>query len=109
VKIAFLNQDIESICRQPKLATKRVGDLSAKKLQRRLGELFAASFVTDLVAGRPHPLKGGRLGQFAVDLHGGSRLVFKPTKQPPPVKEDSSIDWGKVEDITVIEVGDYHE
>jgi proteic killer suppression protein len=33
--------------------------------------MAAASRVTDLMTGNPHPLKGDRLGQFALDLSGG--------------------------------------
>lgn len=109
MKISFLDADIEGLCKQSKLATRRLGAESAKKLQRRLNELFAASVVAELVAGRPHPLERDRAGQFSVDLHGGCRLIFKPTKQPPLSKADGSIDWAQVDDITIIEAGDYHD
>jgi len=109
MRISFLDADIEALCKQSKLATRKLGVESAKKLQRRLSELFAATMVTELVAGRPHPLERDRSGQFALDLHGGCRLIFKPTKQPPPIKADGSIDWAQVDDITILEVGDYHD
>ena len=107
--ISFLGADIEALCKQSKLATRKLGAESAKKLQRRMSELFAASVVAELPAGRPHPLLRDRLGQYAVDLHGKYRLIFKPTRQPPPVKPDGSIDWAKVDEITIIEAGDYHD
>jgi len=109
MRISFLDAEIEGLCKQSKLATRRLGAESAKKLQRRLSELFAASVVAELVAGRPHPLWRSRAGQYAVDLHGGCRLIFKPTKQPPPIKADGSIDWAQVDDVTIIEAGDYHD
>jgi proteic killer suppression protein len=109
MKISFLDAEIEGLCKQSRLATRKLGAESAKKLQRRLSELFAAHVVTELVAGRPHPLERDRAGQFSVDLHGGCRLVFRPTRQPPPAKTDGSIDWAQVDDITVIEAGDYHD
>lgn len=109
MKISFLNPEIEGLCKQTKLATRKLGADSAKKLQRRLSELFAASVVAELVAGRPHPLGRDRAGQFSVDLHGGYRLIFKPTLQPPPAKLDGSIDWNQVDEITIIEAGDYHD
>jgi proteic killer suppression protein len=109
MKISYLDADIEGLCKQSKLATRKLGAESAKKLQRRLSELFAASVVADLVVGRPHPLERDRTGQFSVDLHGGCRLVFKPTRQPPPAKPDGSIDWAQVDEITIIETGDYHD
>lgn len=109
MKISFLDADIEGLCKQSKLATRKLGAESAKKLQRRLSELFAANTVAELVAGRPHPLLRDRLGQYAVDLHGGCRLIFKPTRQPPPAKLDGSIGWAQVDEITLIEAGDYHD
>ena len=109
MKISFLDADIEALCRQSKLATRKLGAESAKKLQRRLNELFAASVVAELVAGRPHPLERDRAGQFSVDLHGGCRLIFKPAKQPPPIKANGSINWAQVDDITILEAGDYHD
>jgi proteic killer suppression protein len=65
--------------------------------------------LCELAIGHPHPLEYDRLGQFAVDLHKGKRLVFKPTKIPPPAKADGSIDWSKVSEITIIEAEDYHD
>lgn len=109
MKISFLDADIEALCKQSKLATRELGVESAKKLQRRLSELFAATVVAELVAGRPHPLKRDRAGQFALDLHGGCRLIFKPAKQPAPIKADGSIDWAQVDDITILEAGNYHD
>ena len=108
MKISFLDADIEGLCKQSKLAIRKLGAESAKKLQRRLNELFAASVVAELVAGRPHPLERDRAGQFSVDLHGGCRLIFKPTTQPP-IKADGSIDWAQVDDVTILEAGDYHD
>jgi len=109
MKVSYADENIEALCKHVKLATKKLGAESARKLQRRINELFAASVVLELAAGRPHPLKQERLGQYAVDLNGGCRLVFKPTQQPPPAKADGSIDWGQVRDITIIWTGDYHD
>jgi len=109
MKISFHDTEIEALCKQSRLSVRKLGVESAKKLQRRLTELFAANVVSDLVAGRPHPLERDRAGQFSVDLHGGCRLVFKPMRQPPPAKPDGSIDWAQVDEITIIEAMDYHD
>lgn len=109
MNIVFIHADVEAICRQSRLASKKLGPLSAQKLQRRLAELFNAETVSELVAGRPHPLTNDRRGQFAVDLHGGARLIFRPTLQPPPAKPDGSVDWSQITDITIVELGDYHD
>jgi len=78
MKISFVDENMEALCRQTKLSVKKLGPVSSKKLHTRLGELFNATCVTELVAGSPHPLKGDRYGQFAVSLHGRDRLVFGP-------------------------------
>ena len=109
MNITFINADVEALCRKSRRATRELGAASALKLQRRLTELFNAENVTELVAGRPHPLMLDKRGAFAVDLHGGDRLVFKPTKQPPPAKADGSIDWTQVTEVTIVELGDYHD
>lgn len=109
VKVSYENEDAEALCKQSKTAIRKLGLDSAKKLQRRLSELHAASVVNELAIGRPHPLGYGRTGQFAVDLHKGTRLIFKPTRQPPPFKADGSIDWSQVAEITIIGAEDYHD
>lgn len=108
MKVSYVNEDVETLCKQAKVAVRTLGAESAKKLQRRLSELFAATVVSELVAGRPHPLEYDRAGQFAVDLHKGQRLIFKPTHEPPPFKADGSIDWSQVTEITIIGAEDYH-
>ena len=74
--------------------------------------------MRELVAGRPHPLKGDseallrsadRAGQFAVDLEGAKRLVFEPANDPIPCNEDGSIDWSKVTHVCIVFIGDYHD
>ena len=108
MKVVFADSNLEAIGKQAKLATRKLGQLSAKKIQLRMAELFNADHVGELVSGRPHPLQGNRLGDFAVDLHGGDRLVFRASSQPPPYKPDGSIDWNEVAAITIVEIGNYH-
>jgi len=88
---------------------RQLGDASARKLRTRLADLEGAANVTELVAGKPHPLKGDRAGQLALELHGGHRLVFEPSRQPPPERAAGGIDWQSVDDVTIVHVGDYHD
>jgi toxin HigB-1 len=108
-KVSFASAKLEKLCRQKQNATQAFGPQVAAKLQSRLAELFAAATVVELVAGRPHPLQGTRAGSFALDLHGGYRLIFKPTVQPPVKKPDGSIDWAQVSKVTITEVVNYHD
>ncbi|WP_292794043.1 killer suppression protein HigA [Nostoc sp. NMS7] len=86
-----------------------MGTNCAKKFRTQLAIVGAASCVTELVIGHPHPLKGDRVGEFAVNLKGGKRLVFKPDNDPIPLSQDGSIDWSKVTAVCIVLIGDYHD
>lgn len=109
MEIRFKDKDLHELCEKKAVATKKLGDIGARKLQSRLADLRAASRVTELVAGRPHPLKGERLGQFALDLLGGARLVFEPANDPVPRRDDASIEWSAVTIVCIEFIGDYHD
>ncbi|MFY7940719.1 MAG: killer suppression protein HigA, partial [Burkholderiaceae bacterium] len=68
MEIKFKDKKLRELCEKKAAAVKKLGDVSARKLQTRLADMAAASRVTDLVTGNPHPLKGDRQGQFALDL-----------------------------------------
>lgn len=104
MRISFADKDLEALCSTQKLQQKKLGSPCATKLRTRLADLQAAARVSDLVAGRPHPLKGDRAGQFAVDLAGGSRLVFEPDPRIDP-----PVDWSTVTAVCIVFIGDYHD
>lgn len=107
--IDFADAKLRALCEQHTRMVSAFGLPCAKKLQGRLADLEAAAFVTELIAGRPHPLKGNRLGQFAVDLYGAVRLVFEPDHDPLPRNADKSIAWNQVNKIRIVFIGDYHD
>jgi proteic killer suppression protein len=107
--ITFADGKLQKLCEQQSVAQKKLGQTCARKLRSRLADLAAAGSVRELVSGRPHPLKGDRAGEFAVDLEGGKRLVFKPANTPIPENEDGSIDWSKVTRVRIVFIGDYHD
>lgn len=109
MEITFADGKLQELCEQEKIAQKKLGQPCARKLRVRLVNLMAAEVVTDLVAGRPHPLKGDRFGQFALDLEGGRRLVFEPANEPIPLNKDGGIDWSQVTEVKIVFVGDYHD
>lgn len=109
MEIRFKDKKLRELCEKKAAAVKALGDIGARKLQSRLADMAAASRVTDLVAGNPHPLKGDRLGQFALDLAGGWRLVFAPANDPMPRRDDASIDWSAVTIVSIEYIGDYHD
>ena len=95
--------------KSPLLQKKKLGDVCARKLRSRLSDLDAAASVAELAAGNPHPLTGDRLGQFALSLAGGWRIVFVPGNDPLPRKPDASIEWKQVTIVIIEFIGDYHD
>lgn len=100
---------LKKLCLVSREADKKLGTDSGKKLRTRLSDIEAVSNVSELIAGRPHPYKGGKTGLFSLDLHGGDRLLFESLKNPPPTKDDGGIDWSKVESVLLVFIGDPHE
>ena len=107
--IEFATAKLRALCEQRAHMVAAFGLPCANRLQNRLADLEAVTFVTELVAGRPHPLKGERLGQFSVDLHGAIRLVFVPNQDPIPRQTDKSIAWNHVGKVRIVYIGDYHD
>lgn len=108
MEIRFKDKQLRQICEKVSIATKKLGDVGARKLRTRLADLEAAGHVGELVAGNPHPLSGDRAGQFALNLSGGWRLVFAPANDPIPRHGDLSIDWSAVTIVCIEFIGDYH-
>jgi len=109
LEIRYKDKKIRALCETQAVAEKKLGAVSARKLKLRLLALEAVTRVTELVAGNPHPLKGNRLGQFALDLAGGWRLAFAPANDPCPTRSDGGIEWSQVTIISIEFIGDYHE
>lgn len=110
MEISYRNDKLKRLCEECRVAERKLGKNSARQLRARLSDLEAAQRVTDLVAGRPHPLTGDREGQFALDLADGKRLVFCPDHSPYPTTQDGKrIDWSFVVLVCIEFIGDYHD
>lgn len=109
MEFSFKDKKLRELCERRGVAERKLGAPCARKLRARLADLEAADSVTDLVAGRPHPLTGDRTGQYSVVLEGGMRLVFEPDHNPIPLRDDGGIDWTGVIRVQIIFVGDYHD
>lgn len=107
--ISYSDTKIRRCCLESTVAAKELGADSCRKLRSRISDLSAAKTVSELVAGRPHPYKGKNERRFSLDLAQGKRLLFVPTKDPPPLKEDGGIDWGLVTEVTIVFLGDNHD
>ena len=109
MEIDFLDAKLRKLCENSREAEKKLGSNSARKLRSRLSDLEAAVHVRELNAGHPHPLERDRVGQFALDLADGKRLVFKPAHDPQPEDANGNIDWSQVTKIIIVYIGDYHD
>lgn len=111
MEISFQSDAVEALCNDGGLAKRKLGAPCAKKLRARLDDLDAAADLAVMrgLPGRCHELSGDRAGQFAIELHGGVRLVFTPNHEPLPRKPDGGLDWKAITAIRIIEVIDYHD
>jgi proteic killer suppression protein len=109
LKIRYSDKKLRELCERRAVAEKKLGASCGAQRRIRIGAQEASPPGTDLVAGNPHPLKGDRAGQFALDLAGGWRLVFAPDHEPCPTREQGGIDWSQVTIICIQFIGDYHD
>lgn len=105
--ILFKTDALRRLCSNEREAKKQLGADSARKLRARLADLLAVATVGDLITGRP--LKGDRMGQIALDLHRGHRLVFESGNEPTPTTKDGATDWEQVTVVRIVFIGDYHD
>lgn len=108
--VLFPSPKLQQCFSDSKALTKDFGRDAAKKVMARLQQLAAAPSLDDMrnLPGRCHELTDDRAGSLAVDLHKGFRLVFEPSGDPPPKKQDGGLDWSAVDSVTVQEIVDYH-
>ncbi|WP_273016923.1 type II toxin-antitoxin system RelE/ParE family toxin [Leeuwenhoekiella blandensis] len=99
--INFGTKQLEKLANNSAAAIKKWGAERTKLFNRRLAELQAISSIEDLkfLPGKHHPLKNERKGQWACNLDGGWRLVYRP------IKKEGKISY---EIILIEEVIDYH-
>lgn len=111
MELYYNSRAMQKACTSDKEMKKRWGQVTAKLLKRRLGELENAPALEDvrhLPGARCHELSWDRNNQLAVDLDHPRRLVFRPNHDPIPLKPDDSLDWSAVTSVVILEVVDYH-
>ena len=109
MEISFASPLLQALCEQSKLAQKKLGADTANMLRKRLADVGAAKSVATLPAGKPHPLKGDRKGQYGVWLAAGNRLCLAPDHDPVPQLVAGGIDWSSVTKVIVTFIGNYHD
>lgn len=90
---------------------KRRGLKGAKKIHRRLTQLWAVPSLNDLIIsrlGRCHPLQGKRKDEFAIDLVHPQRMVFRPWGSSEEYIEKGVINTKKVVSVEIISIEAFH-
>ncbi len=110
MELTYKNEKLKNICENPeynKELVKKYGIEVAKKLPRRIKELKAFNTLNDVPSSLPfrrHKLTGERNGQFAVNVTGQYRLIFRQ-------KENNIIieDLKEIKKIEIMEVSKHYE
>jgi len=110
VEISYKSRKLEKQLTDPREMVKSFGQL-AVKIKMRLKNLTDAdnlAIMRTIPAARCHELTGDHKGELAVDVSGNYRLLFEPSHDPIPKKDDGGLNWGEVTKIQINEIEDYH-
>lgn len=83
----------------------------AKKVNQRKEEIESSANleVLKIVCPNCHPLTGDRDGQFSIEISGNHRIIFEINHDEIPRTGDNQIDFSKVTDVKILDIGeDYH-
>lgn len=111
MEISFVEPRLKQACETATERQRKWGQPAAKNLKTRLDDLRAAHCMDDMrhLPGRWEELTGDRLGYFSCRLDKALRMIVRPTRQPPPTKQDGGQDWQHIDQITITEVVNYHD
>jgi plasmid maintenance system killer protein len=89
--------------------TRKYGDRAAKNLGLRLEQLMVAPHVAALLQapGGWHALRSDRAHEFAGDITRSLRLIVTHTNTTK-LSALNHVRWHDVDDVTVLEIVDYH-
>lgn len=110
MEISFDKKKLAKLCNSEDNLRAEYGPRMAKLIQQRLLDLSEAENLEEMrsLPGRCHALTQDWAGHLAVDLVHPDRLVFRPDHNPVPTNKGGGLDWGKVTEIVVVGIGDYH-
>lgn len=111
MEISYKTKKLQKTVADLSVIKKNYGTM-AKAINMRLNELSHALNLEDmkfLPQANCHELTNNRDEKLAVNISGNYRIIFEPSNDPIPLKEDGGMDWTKIDKITILEIAvDYH-
>lgn len=110
MELTYKNKKLQNLCENSRYNTelvKNYGKEVAKKLPQRIKELKAFESLNDIPVNLPfkrHKLTGNRNNQFAVNITGQYRLIFR-NKENKLLIEDLK----EIKKIEIMEVSKHYE
>lgn len=111
MEVLFRSAKFAKTCSTRTAMVRTFGPDTARRLEARLAELEAATFLEDLRSlpqARAHELTGDRDEQISLDLDHPRRLIINVANDPVPRKSDGGLDWAAITSVVVEEVTDTH-
>jgi len=108
MNIIFADRKLEKYANDFKLSQRKLGNLQAELLQKRLNDLYDAESFDVLIhlPGNHHPLSENRAGEWACSLEQPTRLIYAPILEG---ENNYSVVLKELTELTVLEITDYHE
>ena len=101
LELAFATKSLRQLCENEAKANQELGEEKAEKLKRRLADLRAATYVNDLVAGRPREFNQ----HFVIYISDKVSIIFSANHNTNPQLKCGKIDWSKVTRIKIFKIG----
>lgn len=83
----------------------------AQKIKLRLHQMENSPTLATLLSipgAKCHPLKGDMTGEWAVEVSGNYRMLFRLDHKPIPKNENNSINTDLITKIEILGIEDYH-
>ncbi|MBI4193571.1 MAG: type II toxin-antitoxin system RelE/ParE family toxin [Betaproteobacteria bacterium] len=111
MQVEFPDSRTQALFNSGRELTRVFGSKNARLIRRRVDDLRAVPSLENArgLPGHLEELRGKRKGEFSMRLTGGHRLIFKPSGNPLPIKQDGGIDWAQIRAITILSAENYHD
>ena len=97
MELSFRTQRLRTLCEEHSAAVRAIGEPAADVLRTRIADLRAATYLSDLPAGRPAVIEGNR-PQLQFELRAGRSLlmVVGAGNQRVPRTDEGGLDQTRV-------------